>query len=415
MPSPAVKPSPPVVLICGEDEFSVKRRSRQLFQEWVRAVESPDQEIIDASVASAGEALKAIARLREALQTLPFFGNRKLVWFQDCNFLGDERAAMAQAVTDTLADLADELKSFTWDDVRLLLTAGKVDKRKTLYKTIEKLGAIEIFDGWRLEDPHWHEQAAAWTRQELRTLGKSISEEALSLLVAGIGPNPRQLSSEAEKLALYTGERDTITADDVAAAGTSNKQARAFAMADALGDRDLPRVIRRLDDELWGLKLDGQRSEIGLLYGLISKVRSMLLLKEMLRAGYIRPEADFNRFKAQLERVPAELMPVDRRFNPLAANPYVLFKALPQVGHYTSEELVRALEILLECNRRLVMSGLDEAFVLQEALVQIVGPATNQSEVSWIQTPATERPLNAARSGGNRAGRALAAGNGQVA
>ena len=78
-------------------------------------------------------------------------------------------------------------------------------------------------------------------------------------------------------------------------------------------------------------------------------------------------------FKAQLERVPAERLPEDRRFNPLAINPYVLYKALPQVKHYTQAELVRAMDMLLQCNRRLVSSGLDEALVLQQALVQIVG------------------------------------------
>ena len=111
--------------------------------------------------------------------------------------------------------------------------------------------------------------------------------------------------------------------------------ARAFALGDALGDRDLPRLLRCLDEELWEVKLDPKRSEIGLLYGLISKVRAMLMLKEMLREGWIKPESDYNRFKAQLERVPADQLPADKRFNPLALNPYVLFKALPQARRYS--------------------------------------------------------------------------------
>jgi DNA polymerase-3 subunit delta len=390
MPAPAAKPSPPVVLVCGEDEFSVKRRGRQLFQEWSRTVGALDQEILDANVTHSGEALRAIARLREALQTLPCFGGGKVVWFQDCNFLGDERTASTQAVAEALADLAEDLKCFNWGDVRLLLSAGKVDKRRTFYKTLEKLGAVETFDGWRLEDRHWADQAEAWARQEFRSLEKSIAEEALSLLVAGVGPNARQLSSEIEKLVLYSDARSAITVDDVATVSICTKHARAFALGDALGDRDLPRVLRTLDEELWGLKLDSQRSEIGLLYGLITKIRSMLLLKEMLREGWIKPETDFARFKAQLERIPAERMPADRRFNPLATNPYVLFKALPQMRRYTTPELVRALEVLLDCNQRLVMSGLDETFVLQRALVEIVGPGSPRSAVSQSQARATE-------------------------
>jgi hypothetical protein len=40
----------------------------------------------------------------------------------------------------------------------------------------------------------------------------------------------------------------------VAAICTRNKTARAFALGDALGDRDLPRLLRRLDEELWEVK-----------------------------------------------------------------------------------------------------------------------------------------------------------------
>ena len=121
------------------------------------------------------------------------------------------------------------------------------------------------------------------------------------------------------------------------------------------------------------VKLDPQKSEIGLLYGLISKVRAMILLKEMLREGWIKPEMDYGRFKAQLERVPAGQLPEDKRYNPLAINPYVLYKALPQAKRYSQAELIRAMELLIRCNHRLVSSSLDESLVLQQTLVQIVG------------------------------------------
>jgi DNA polymerase III delta subunit len=153
---------------------------------------------------------------------------------------------------------------------------------------------------------------------------------------------------------------------------TRNKSARAFALGDALGDRDLPRLLRTLDEELWELKLDRQKSEIGLLYGLIGKVRAMILLKEMLREGWIKPDGDYNRFKAQLERVPAAQLPEDKRYNPLALNAYVLFKALPQCRRYSQAELISAMELLLRCNQRLISSSLDEALILQQTLVEIV-------------------------------------------
>ena len=374
MPATAAKQPAPLVLVCGEDEFAVKRRAKELYLGWTEELGGMDHEIIDATAANSGEALKALGRLREALQTLPFFGSAKAVWLQNCNFLGDERTASAAAVTEALGELAQELKSFAWDNVRLLISAGKVDKRKVFYKTLDKVGKVENFTGWSVDDKNWAAQAETWARQALRDRQKDISDEALAELISRVGPNARQLDSEVEKVALYVGDRQSIQFDDVAAICTRNKTARAFALGDALGERDLPQLLHRLDEELWETKLDPQKSEIGLLYGLIAKVRAMLLLKEMLREGWVKPDADYYRFKAQLERVPADRLPTDKRYNPLALNPYVLFKALPQAKNYSRDELVRAMELLLQCNRRLVSSGLDGALVLQQALVQIVAP-----------------------------------------
>jgi len=362
--------STPLLLVHGDDEFGVKQRAQQVYTEWSAELGGMDHEIIDAQAGHGGEALKSLDRLRESLQTLPFFGNAKVIWLKNCNFLGTDRTASSQAVNESLAELAQELKAFTWSNVRLLVSAGEVDKRKALYKTVEKLGRVESFSAWSLEDKSWPGEAERSTRRALGALKKEIGDEALAELVNSVGPNNRQLASEVEKLGLYSGKRTNIELADVRAIVTRNKHARAFALADALGDRDLPRLLRTLDQELWELQFDKQKSEIGLLYGLITKVRVMILLQEMLREGLVKPEADYYRFKAQLERVPAGRLPEDKRFNPLAMNPYLLFKALPHARRYSLEELVRAMSLLLECNRRLISSSLDDALVLQQALVQ---------------------------------------------
>jgi len=379
MPKAAAKPSSTssLALIFGEDDFSVKHRAKQLYQQWTGELGGMDHEIIDATVANVNEALKILARLREALQTLPFFGSGKVVWLKDCNFLADERWATNQ-VTETLGDVAQELKAFPFDKVRLLISAGSVDKRRVFYKALDKLGTIENFAGWSVDDKDWADQAEAWARKAIDARQKQISDEALGELVTRVGPNPRQLDNEIEKLALYVGDRPQIECGDVEVITTRNKMAKAFALGDALGDRDLPRLLKCLDEALWEVKLDPGKSEIGLLYGLISKVRAMLLLKEMLREGWIKPEGDFFFFKSQLQRVPADKLPSDKRFNPLAINPYVLYKALPQVKRYSQAELVRAMDLLVQCNYKLVSSGIDESLVLQQTLVQIAGNAESR-------------------------------------
>lgn len=373
MATSVAKSDAPVALVCGEDDFAVKQRAKELFQKWSTELGGEDHETIEARVGNSGEALRAIGKLREALQTLPFFGGGKVVWLRDCNFLGDERTASSSDVTETLSELAQELKEFPWQNVRLLVSAGKVDKRKTFYKTLEKIGRIEGFDGWSANDKDWAGQAELMADQIIKAREKRIADDALAELVARIGPQPRQLANEVEKLCLYVGERTEITKLDVNTICIKNKQARAFALGDALGNRNLPVLLKCLDDELWEMQFDKEKSEIGMLYGLIAKVRALLLLKEMIREGWVKASNDYNNFKAQLSRVPEGKLPSDRKYNPLALNPYILFKALSQVRNYSEAELVRAMDLLLQANQRLVSSALDERIVLQQTLVQIVG------------------------------------------
>src|SRR3954464_2081742 len=168
---------PHLLLLSGDDDLAIKQKARQIFDQWSAEAGGFDQERINASAANSSEALSALEKLREALQTLPFFG-AKVIWFQNCNFLGTDRTSESAAVTEALASLAEDLKKFNWEGVRLLITADAIDKRKTFYKTVSKLGAVEELNGWSIEDRDWADQAEASTRQLLKASGKSISDEA---------------------------------------------------------------------------------------------------------------------------------------------------------------------------------------------------------------------------------------------
>lgn len=372
---PAATATQPLALICGDDDFSVKQRARKLYEQWCAELGGMDHEIVDGSAANASEALQKLAKLHEALNTLPFFGGAKVVWFQNCNFLGEDRTASSAAVTEGLSELANTLKTFRWDNVRLLMSAGKPDKRRAFYKTFEKLGLVESFTALSQDDKDWAGKAEAEAIRIFRETGKEIDDHALAELVNRVGPNLRQLASEAEKLSLYAADRPSVSLADVQLIVSRQKHARAFALAEALGDRDLPKLLKTLDEELWEIRVgvDKRKSEIGLLYGLISKVRSLLMLQELMRLGVLKPARDYNSFKSQLDKIPTSSLPADKRFNPLASHPFVLFQAMRQAGNYRIEELVDAMEILLDANRKLVGSDLDEAMVLQQAAIEIVG------------------------------------------
>lgn len=373
VPDPARVPSTPALcLIHGDDDFAVKQRARAVFEQWAKETSSEDRETIDAQAANAGDALQSLSRLHEALQTLPFFGGNKIIWWQHCNFLGDERTAGAQAVAEGVGELAQTLKAFPWDNVRLLVSAGKVDKRKTFFKVFEKLGVVEAFEAWSVEDKDWQSQVERLVQGELRRRQRDIEDEALDALTSSVGPHREQLLNEVEKLCLFAAEDAPITLSHVQAVVTRNKQARAFALGDTLGERDLSKLLRTLDEELWTLRYTRQKNIIGLLYGVISKVRMMILAKELHRENLVRPTSSYGDFKGQLERIPAEVLPGEKGLNPQTLNPYPLFRAMDHARHYSTGELVQAMDLLLQCNQQLVSSSLEGDLALQQTLIKIV-------------------------------------------
>ena len=372
---PAAKPqlpTEPLCLIFGDEDFLVRDRARSDYDGWCAEAGGEDQQIIGGAVRTAAEALEALAKLNEAVQTLPFFGGAKVVWLRGANFLGDERTASSRDVTDRLNGLAKGWETFDWQGVRVLISCGKVDKRKAFFKSAKKIAAVEDLS---IADKDRGSRAALIVRQRLAELGKKIAPHVADELILLAGSDLQQLHTEADKLAVYVGEREEVMRQDVHEIATRTRQAQGFALADALGERNLPKLLRVLDEELWVVKLDAKKSPIALLYGLITKVRTMIFLKEMLRLKWIRTGGGYQQFKSQLEAIQDDRLPDERKFNPKAMHPYMLFNALGHARQYSEVELTRAMDILLRCNRQLVSSSTDDTLILQQALVQIVNKA----------------------------------------
>jgi DNA polymerase-3 subunit delta len=374
-PEAAAPPRWPVILICGDDEFSVKQRARKIWESWSAEVGGMDHEVLEAGAGSVDEALTRLRRLREALNTLPFFGGEKLIWFRDCTFLGEDRTGQSATVTEALGELAEQWKTFRWSGLRLLISAGKPDKRRVFFKTLDKQAEVEFF-GSLAEEKDWADRVEAEALKQFRAAHKTIADEALAEFVARVGPNLRTLHNEVEKLILYSGDQAEITLAAVQLLTPLQKLAEGFALGEAVGERDLVRALHVLDEELWTIRTgaDKKRSEIGLVYGLISKMRLLLLVKELRRTGQLRPARDYNSFRSQVALIDASQLPTDKRFNPLAGHPFPVFQALKQVDRWEPPDLVRAMDLLLEANVQLVASGLDEAVVLQRTLIEIIGP-----------------------------------------
>jgi len=361
-----------VFFIYGSDEFVVKKRAREVFDQWLNDVKGIDHEIIDGFCKDTSEALLAINKLKQAILTPSLFGLEKIVWLKDCNFFGIDRTGESKTVNEALAELSDLLVKTDLTGIRLLVTASNVAKTRTIVKTLERIANVEVLDSWTSADKDWKQKASVWAYEQIRQAGKQIDDDALELLVERAGVSMRTLSLEIEKLILYLADKNFIAIKDVESVVSRTHNVEAFALGEALGERDLSKALNALQDVLWGLKTDTQKSEIGVLFGLISKIRCLLLAKALIKSGQISQTLNYKKFSEEAESALIKIFPPDTSINLLPQSLYPLFKATNQADNYKLEELIKAMETLLDVNIALVTSSADPSFLLQKALISII-------------------------------------------
>jgi len=366
-------PKSKVHLVVGKDDFLVQARTKQLVDSLVdKTAGDFGLEIIEGRADNSSQAVTALKRVDEALNTLAFFGGGKTVWLKNANFLGTSRTSEAKDVVEQLESLAVLLKQGLAQGFSLVISATEIDKRRAFYKTIDKVGdviAIGTSDQWGKVDT---EQLESFARAQAKSLGKQIHEDALQTLIELTGGNYRALASEIEKIATYAGDRREITGEDVAAVGSASAEAIVWDLGDAIADRKLPTALKILDRLLF----QGE-NEIGLLFALVNKMRTLLLVRELLDRKLLPAPTDYSRFKLGLQRAidsAKDDLPADRRFNPLLQHPFALFKATQQAEKFNLAELRRAMELLLNANKRLVSSSIDGRIVLEQAFIAMVSP-----------------------------------------
>ncbi len=365
--------SQPLVFVCGDDDFEVNLRCRRLLDCWKNEDPNAEFEIVDGQASKVQEVLDRISALKEALETYPLFGSGKAIWFRHCNFLGEEgRLENSNPVGDALEDLQVSLKKCNWKTTRLLISATSVDKRKRLYKWLRQAGEVIFCESLARQGKASESMAVDLVETEVRRSSKVIRREVTQIMVQLVGLDRGVLVSECEKAILHSGDSEEVTLSDVEATVSLIRQAEDYKFVDAVAERNLEEALERLEDEIWSMKTDSQKSELGLLYSLVSRFRTLLLVNDAMERGLLRSERNYSRFKLQMSSLDKSMFSEDRRFNPLAQNPYVIFKAMEKVGRYRESELVRILEVLLEANQKMVFVSADPASVLRECVIKIV-------------------------------------------
>src|SRR5438046_3885611 len=193
-----------IYAVVGSDEAEVKHVAAELAAKLTPPGAGDfGMEIIDGAADNADQAAARIRSAIEALQTLPFFGNTKVVWLKNANFLGDDQKARLAAVQSALEELSEMLDRGIGSEVTFLISAAEVDKRRSFYKTLLKRADVQVFDRLDSGRAGWEEEAGEIVRRHAKKRTLQFDDDALDLFVLLTGGDTRQIENELEKIDTY--------------------------------------------------------------------------------------------------------------------------------------------------------------------------------------------------------------------
>ncbi len=379
MPPPKKAPAPSnsnIHVIIGSDEARVKEVALKLVQK----LTPPDagdfsNDVIEGTADNAEGAGQICNNVIQALQTMPFFGGAKVVWLKNANFLGDSVTGRAQAAVIGFENILDVIEAGIGADVQFVLSATSLDKRRTAYKRLGKLAKIEVFDKPDTSRAGWEDavmgQASRWAREK----GITFESGALELLVQMAGDDTRQMENELEKIDLYLGERRRAGLNTVRSLVSMSRAGVIWEIGNAIGMRDLKRAL-----ELLGTLVYQGQNPIGiLLAAIVPKVRSLLLVKDLVSKHKLST-GSYSAFTHSLDGLPSSVTAhLPRKKDGTGFNAFPLFLAIGESTRFTLEELNEAFKACLEANSKLVTTQLDTKLVLERLLISFLAPRRSKA------------------------------------
>ncbi len=237
--------------------------------------------------------------------------------------------------------LAEYIPHVPESTVLVLLVDEVLDANNTLMKAAQAHGKViqsTLPKGAALE---------SWISKRAKSIGVTITSDAATTLANFIGNQLRLLANELDKLATYVGEGGTITVEEVRKLSAQVQEARIFDLTDALAQRNRKQALDILHD----LLTDGE-PPLKLLSMMTSQVRSLLLVKELSQKGMRG---------AQIAST-------------VGMAPFVVEKALRQVGKFTPAQLEGAYRQLLATDAALKRSRMTPEMALDLLVVSFASP-----------------------------------------
>jgi DNA polymerase III subunit delta len=311
-----------VYLVLGPEHFQC-RKAVDLLK--CKAV-SPVSIAFDYSEFYAGE--DPVDEIIKAVNTYPMLSKRRVVLINSAEKLNESEQ-------ETLLDSLKELSSRG----TLILLAEDLDHRKKLYKSIRETGCVVEFaklKGFALE---------RWAESYVQRAGYRISPAAMKKILDLTGADLQNLSTELEKLMLFSGKQKTIPDSAVENLVRESRQHRIFDLIDAIAVRDRTNALRLLDN-----LISAGESPIAMVALMARHCRQILIAKD-----YLRQKMDSREIAARVQVLP-----------------FLADKFMRQVRSADAAAIQEMYIRIADIDRRLKSSSADGRLLLEQVICILV-------------------------------------------
>ncbi len=204
-----------------------------------------------------------VSELISLSETLPFMSERRLILVEDSGFF---KGAVPEEFPEYLGHIPEETV--------IIFNESEVDKKWKMYKAAEKNGKVVLCE------KQGDEELIRWIASYLGKASKKIGRPGAELLLMRTGNDMYSLKNEMDKLISFTGDRDSVTEEDIRNCTGVSLNSSIFAMIDDIAEGRQKAALEKYY-ELTLLK----EAPLRILFLLSREFNMLLVAKDLLKEG----------------------------------------------------------------------------------------------------------------------------------
>jgi len=313
----------PVYLFAGEETYQQEEAWRFLERKF--GVDSLNMEIFYCGELS-------ISDLILAAQTHPFMAEKRLLVVKDAHKL---KSADAEALSQFLRNPLDTVCIlFLWPE-----RVKRENKNSLLFKAAEAAGEVVEFKAL------YDSELPSWVKGKIKEQSKTISDEAVELLITESGSSLLDLSNEIEKLVLYAARKNEISAADVESLSGHTRQSNLNNLADSIESGKTVAALKITEN----LMSEGEMP-LKILATVYRVLRRLLMARSLME--------EKNSSRADIQRE-------------LYLNAYFDRNFFNNLSKFTPVRLKKYIGLVLKADTELKSSSRPEQMVLEELILSL--------------------------------------------